>query len=262
MTQPSPVPVVRPAPIADSVAETADCLNCGAQLAGAFCARCGQKVVDLEEPTWHVVVDALGEAIDFDGRVVRTGRAMLTPGELTREFLRGRRAPFLGPLKLFLLAGTALTTTWIVTRGIDARFYGMASDTSAAKYIDTVVRGAMASGIAIALGSWAVAGGRRRLLDEGVFALHLVAALALWAAAVIWLGTIWKLIWGNVSAVPRWVPSLPLLIFLPSMVMGLVYLGAAVHRVHGGRWWSVALRSAVIVAFGVAAVYAVIVYGA
>jgi len=245
-----------------SVLPTADCLNCSAPIHGPFCARCGQQAVDLKASTWHVVREALGDAIGVDGRVLRTGRAILSPGYLTREFLRGRRTPFLSPLKLFLLAGTALTTTWIVTRGIDAHFYGMASDASAVQYIDSVVRGAMASGIAIAVGSWALAGERRRLLDEAVFALHLVSALALLTAAVIWLGTVWKLIWGQAAAVPHYVPSLQYLVFLPASIVGLAYLVAAVYRLHGGHWWQIVLRSAVIAAVGVAAVLEVIVHGA
>jgi hypothetical protein len=246
----------------DSTPSTDDCRNCGTPVFDAYCARCGQKVVDLKASTWDVVREALGDAIDLDGRILRTGRAIVSPGSLTCEFLRGRRAPFLSPLKLFLFAGTGLTTTWLLTRGIDARFYGMAGDSSAAKYIDTVVRGAMASGIAIALGSWALAGQRRRILDAAVFALHLVAALALWAAIVIWLGTAWKLMWGTAAAVPHSLPSLPFLVFLPASVLGLAYLVAAVYRVHGGPWWLVALRSAVLAALGIAAVFEIVLHGA
>jgi hypothetical protein len=229
---------------------------------GAFCAACGQRVVDLNASTWHVVREALADATDVDGRLLRTLRAILSPGHLTLEFLRGRRAPFISPLKLVLLAGTVLTTTWIVTRGVDSHFYGLASDRSAARYIDTVVRGAMASVATIAMGSWALTGGRGRLLDEAVFALHLVSALAVWTAAVIWFGTAWKLVWGVVAAVPQSVPSLPVLVFLPASLVGLAYLVAAVHRVQGGRWWMVALRSAVIAIVGVGAVLTIIAHGA
>ena len=83
----------------------ATCLNCGAALIGAYCAECGQHSVDLAAPTWHVLKEALTDAIDLDGRAFLTARALGTPGRLTAEFLRRRRAPYLGPIKLFLLAG-------------------------------------------------------------------------------------------------------------------------------------------------------------
>lgn len=258
-TQPSAQPTAS-AHESYSVALTIPCLNCGAPVQGVYCVACGQRSVDLDASTWHVVREALGDATDLDGRVLRTVRAVISPGQLTLEFLRGRRAPYVSPLKLFLFAGTVLTTTWIVTRGVDAHFYGLTSDGSAGKYIDTVVRGAMASGFAIAVSSWALGGGRRRLLDEVVFALHLVSTLAFLAATVIWLGTAWKVMWGVAAAVPQSLPALPILLFLPASVVGLAYLVSAVHRVHGGRWWLVALRSAVVAVVGVAAVVEVIVH--
>ena len=95
-----------------------------------------------------------------------------------------------------------------------------------------------------------------------MLALHLVSALALWTAAVIWLGTAWKLMWGKAAAVPQSVPALPFILFLPASVLGFAYLVAAVRNVHRDRWWMVAFRSAVIAAVGVAAVFEAIVHGA
>lgn len=147
---------------------------------------CGQTAVDLSAPTWHVVREALADVTDVDGRVVRTLRALSSPGRLTAEFLCGRRAPYLGPLKIFVLAGTALTATWIVSRGVDSHFYGLPpAGTAAGAYIATAVRGSLAACLAIATTTWALAGRRRRLLDETVFALHVVAAFSLVAAGVI-----------------------------------------------------------------------------
>lgn len=244
-------------------APTAACHNCGAPVASIYCGACGQRFVDLDASTWHVVREALGDATDVDGRILRTGRALLSPGRITVEFRSGRRAPYLGPLKLFLLAGTVLTTTWILTRGADAHYYGFRpGGFDAAAYIDGVVRGAMASGFAIAVSSWALSRGRRRFLDEAVFALNLVAALALWSSVAIWLGTAWKLAWGTVAVVPATVPNLIYLVYLPACGVGLAYLALAVRRVHGGRWWAVALRSAVIAIAGIVAVTAVIAFPA
>ena len=95
-------------------------------------------------------------------------------------------------------------------------------------------------------------------MDDAVFALHLVAALTLWAAGIIWVGTAWKPAWGTAAATPRNVPSLVFLLFLPSAVVGLTYICAAVHRVYRGRWWMTALRALVIMTAGTAAVMGVI----
>lgn len=231
-----------------------DCLNCSAPVTGEYCAACGQQVIDLAEPTWHVVRDAVAEATDLDGRLLRTAGALSSPGRLTLEFTRGRRAPYVGPVKVFLLAGTALTTTWVLTRGVDSRYYGLEPLGGAADYIDTVVRGSLAASVAVAVCSWLLGGARRRLLNEAVFALHLVAALSVLATIAIWLGAAWKLVWGTAADVPRGLPTLPFLLFLPVGVVGLAYTTVAVRRVHGGPWWTVVLRATVIVVAGAAVV--------
>jgi hypothetical protein len=231
------------------------CLNCGAPLAGEYCAVCGQRAIDLTAPTWQVVREVVAEAAELDGRVLSTARALASPGRLTAEFQRGRRALYLGPLKLALLTSVVLTTTWVTTRGVDTRYYGLATaDGSTVEYINAVVRGSLAGSAAIAIGSWALAGGRRRLLDEAVFALHLNAALSLLATAVIWLGTVWKLVWGTAAATPSGVPSLPYLLFLPAGAVALVYITLALRRVHGGAWFPAVLRAVILGAVGLAAV--------
>ena len=68
------------------------CPNCGAPLAGAFCAQCGQKVAPVN-PTLHDLLhDAVHEFLHIDGRIVRSVQyLLLRPGMLTREYYAGRR---------------------------------------------------------------------------------------------------------------------------------------------------------------------------
>ena len=56
--------------LAGSDQQGAPCLNCGAPLAGRWCAECGQEAVDLAAPSWVVIRDAVGEALDVDGRLL------------------------------------------------------------------------------------------------------------------------------------------------------------------------------------------------
>jgi hypothetical protein len=86
-----------------SPASGAECPNCNALLEGPWCSKCGQKQSDLD-PTWHDLVhESLHEFLHLDGKIFRTARKLfLEPGELTAEFLRGRRASYIGPLRLYL----------------------------------------------------------------------------------------------------------------------------------------------------------------
>jgi hypothetical protein len=86
-----------------SPASVAECPNCNALLEGPWCSKCGQKQSDLD-PTWHDLLhDSIHEFLHLDGKIFRTARKLfLEPGELTAEFLRGRRARYIGALRLYL----------------------------------------------------------------------------------------------------------------------------------------------------------------
>lgn len=105
--------VADPAQPADEVAPPAtlaerhspNCLNCGAPLNGAFCSQCGQRDIPPYPSVRELVIDAFWELSGWDGRFASTVRALVSrPGMLTREFLEGRRARYLSPLRLYLLA--------------------------------------------------------------------------------------------------------------------------------------------------------------
>ncbi|MEO5816251.1 MAG: DUF3667 domain-containing protein [Gemmatimonadaceae bacterium] len=92
----------------ESVVRSTSCLNCGASLNGPFCAACGQRDIPPYPSTRELVVDAFWELSGWDGRFATTVKALVQrPGMLTREFLEGRRARYLSPLRLYLLASLA-----------------------------------------------------------------------------------------------------------------------------------------------------------
>lgn len=81
------------------------CLNCGETLQGAFCSRCGQEAADFHRPLRSFVSDFVENVLNLDSKLLRTlGPLLFMPGRLTREYLAGRRASYVRPLKLYLLA--------------------------------------------------------------------------------------------------------------------------------------------------------------
>ena len=81
------------------------CLNCGARLAGAFCASCGQRDIPPYPTVRELVIDAVSEFSGWDGRLASTLRELIHhPGALTHEFLEGRRVRYISPLRLYLVA--------------------------------------------------------------------------------------------------------------------------------------------------------------
>ena len=80
------------------------CLNCGAELNGAFCGACGQRSVPADPTVAELAGDAWQEMSGYDGRIAGTFRDLLHPGRLTLGYLQGRRARYLSPIRLYLFA--------------------------------------------------------------------------------------------------------------------------------------------------------------
>ena len=81
------------------------CLNCGRPLSGPFCAACGQRDIPPYPSVRELAVDAVSEFSGWDGRLAATLRALVRhPGLLTHDFLEGRRARYISPLRLYLTA--------------------------------------------------------------------------------------------------------------------------------------------------------------
>jgi hypothetical protein len=81
------------------------CENCGAQLQGHWCARCGQPAIDYRRSFRHVIADLLDEFLSWDSKFFATiGLLVVRPWKLTNQFLAGHRVRYVHPLRLYLLA--------------------------------------------------------------------------------------------------------------------------------------------------------------
>jgi hypothetical protein len=80
------------------------CYNCGTKLLGPWCYACGQMGEDFHRSIPHLLWEALESFFHADGRLWRTvPRLLLRPAQLTHDYLAGRRAPQVPPLRLFLV---------------------------------------------------------------------------------------------------------------------------------------------------------------
>lgn len=79
------------------------CLNCGAPVASAWCANCGQKT-HLHRTIGDAVHEMVHGVLHFDTKLWRTLPLLATrPGFLTRDFIEGRRVRYISPVALFLM---------------------------------------------------------------------------------------------------------------------------------------------------------------
>lgn len=80
------------------------CANCSTPLQGAYCHGCGQLAEDFHKSIFLLVLESIESFFHFDGRLWRTlPKLAWKPGELTRSYLDGKRAPQIPPFRLFLV---------------------------------------------------------------------------------------------------------------------------------------------------------------
>jgi len=85
-------------------AESPDCLNCGTRLKGQYCGHCGQRSRSRLISLWELLSDAFGDLLEIDSRLWKTlVPLMIRPGQLTRDYLKGRRARFMPPFRMYLV---------------------------------------------------------------------------------------------------------------------------------------------------------------
>ena len=86
----------------DGHTDEAACLNCGTALIGSHCHQCGQTA-HVHRTIAAFFHDLMHGVFHFEGKIWRT-LPMLAwkPGQLTREYIEGRRASYVSPIALFL----------------------------------------------------------------------------------------------------------------------------------------------------------------
>lgn len=90
---------IRPAP-----AEESRCANCSAVLGGQYCGQCGQRASGRLIRFPDLLREAFGDLFEVDSRLWRTLIPLaIRPGQLTRDYLMGRRVRYMPPFRMYLV---------------------------------------------------------------------------------------------------------------------------------------------------------------
>ncbi len=88
----------------DELPEHENCLNCDTPLRGQYCGHCGQRATSRLISLYELTRDAFGDLFELDSRLWRTLiPLLLRPGQLTRDYLEGRRARYMPPFRMYLV---------------------------------------------------------------------------------------------------------------------------------------------------------------
>lgn len=97
-----------------------ECRNCGRPAGPRFCGHCGQELEDRRQPLVPLVRELASEWFSLDGRLVRSLGALARPGLLTCHYLDGKRAAYVRPLRLYMVASLVLFSSVLALRAPDA----------------------------------------------------------------------------------------------------------------------------------------------
>jgi hypothetical protein len=231
------------------------CENCGTVLAGRFCHACGQAA---ERPTTTVrgfARHAAADITNLDARILRTlGLLLARPGQLTREYLDGRRIRYTQPLQLYLgaaaafffvnayhpffsfdpatgkvvssLAAAGVSGTMsaesraaLAERGISLQVFSERFESAVTGYLPAFLVGSVLL-FALVLQLF-FRRQRRGYVEHAVFALH-------WSAFYLLLMMVDRLLPERRGA--------PAVLSVSLMALSAVYLALALRRVYGQSW--------------------------
>ncbi|WP_205510641.1 DUF3667 domain-containing protein [Longitalea arenae] len=81
------------------------CLNCNTALHGRYCHNCGQENVEPKETVWGLITHFFYDITHYDGKFFSTTRYLITrPGFLPKEYIEGRRARYLHPIRMYVFS--------------------------------------------------------------------------------------------------------------------------------------------------------------
>ncbi len=260
------------------------CASCTEPTLGRYCHRCGEKRLgDGDRTLKHIVGHGFEAATNANGKSLLTARALLRhPGQLTADYIRGRRKPYLAPLQLFLVAnliffllhpligsntlttslGTHLHYTWhreiaqsfvearLAQRRISTDMYAASFDAAAVTQAKSlVILLVPIFAIAVAL---CYARTRRTLVDHVIFAAHFCTFWLLMICAVLMLTNATIRLLRVVDVFPS-ADAVNAAIFIGTLMIMVAYLVRATRAVYGQEtvWLTVVKAVALALAFDV-----------
>lgn len=80
------------------------CKNCEGVVYSRFCSECGQRHIEGQLTMKFVIDQILNKILQVDSKIFKTLVKIHKPGVIAREYISGKRARYLKPFNLFIVA--------------------------------------------------------------------------------------------------------------------------------------------------------------
>jgi hypothetical protein len=116
-----------------------NCLNCGTVVIGKYCHICGQENIEPKETVWHLLSHFFSGITHFDGKVFTSMKDLvLKPGFLSKEYVRGKRASYLNPIRMYLFTSFVFFLVFFSIYKVDENSVNIEIDKNNINEIDSV----------------------------------------------------------------------------------------------------------------------------
>lgn len=96
------------------------CLNCNTDIHGLYCHVCGQQNTEPKESVWGLITHFFYDITHFDGKFFNTLKYLVAkPGFLSAEYIKGRRASYLNPIRMYIFTSALFFIIFFSVAGID-----------------------------------------------------------------------------------------------------------------------------------------------
>ncbi len=107
-----------------------NCLNCGTPLVDDFCHHCGQKA-HIHRTLGGLLHDIVHGVLHLDGKFWNTlPKLVWKPGQLTRDYIEGKRARYISPIAFYLFTVVAMFALVVSIGDLDNADIKLTADAS------------------------------------------------------------------------------------------------------------------------------------
>lgn len=106
-----------------------NCLNCGTNVVGKYCHECGQENVEPKETAWQLISHFFSDITHFDGKFFSSLKHLvLKPGFLPKEYMLGKRASYLNPVRMYLFTSAIFFLVFFSLYTVDENSFQIADN--------------------------------------------------------------------------------------------------------------------------------------
>ncbi len=216
------------------IAKSGACLNCGVHVEGNYCPNCGQKFQPTKLPLGLFIKDAVETLFNIDSRWLRTLKDLfLKPGHVTNEYIEGKRAQFLPPLRVYLSISIVYFLLIQITDSKQVFFIDFSGDSEDGfSSMGTVVQYALF--FLVPVFAWFVMLLHKK--RKAFYVEYLIFSLHIHTIWFVFLTFELFTVWLEASFTQSWVPIVAMILSIPAQALTYIYLILYLKKTFDQGW--------------------------